>query len=137
MKTRLPGIKFIYRILCSNLPRNILKKHIANIPVHISGDLEEIHFFGEISCTAKLTYNRGNNTETTELSFNTNGFESNSRCAYIITDIHGKHWIIGTYENDNVITNIDNSFGSPGGSSAVQKVSVSYTSLYSLIPVVI
>lgn len=131
----LPGIKFIGYVLADNLQREVMNKHLANLPVGIFTDITPIAFCGVPTCEAVSTYNNNGRIEQTTLRFKTlDDLPTYRHVAYVVTDCNNQSYIIGQREKPRPIVKITRDTGTPNGDSAVASVEITLYAQKSLIP---
>ena len=131
----LPGIKFIGYVLADNLQREMMNKHLANLPVGIFTDITPIAFCGVPTCEAVSTYNNNGRIEQTTLRFKTlDDLPTYRHVAYIVTDCNNQSYIIGQREKPRPIVKITRDTGTPNGDPSVCSVEITLYAQKSLIP---
>ena len=131
----LPGIKFIGYVLADNLQREMMNKHLANLPVGIFTDITPIAFCGVPTCEAVSTYNNNGRIEQTTLRFKTlDDLPTNRHVAYVVTDCNNQSYIIGQRERPRPIVKVTRDTGTPNGDPAVASVEITLYAQKSLIP---
>ena len=131
----LPGIKFIGYVLADNLQREMMNKHLANLPVGIFTDITPIAFCGVPTCEAVSTYNNNDRIEQTTLRFKTlDDLPTYRHVAYVVTDCNNQSYIIGQREKPRPIVKITRDTGTPNGDPAVASVEITLYAQKSLIP---
>lgn len=131
----LPGIKFIGYVLADNLQREMMNKHLANLPVGIFTDITPIAFCGVPTCEAVSTYNNNGRIEQTTLRFKTlDDLPTYRHVAYVVTDCNNQSYIIGQREKPRPIVKITRDTGTPNGDPSVATVEITLYAQKSLIP---
>ena len=131
----LPGIKFIGYVLADNLQREMMNKHLANLPVGIFTDITPIAFCGVPTCEAVSTYNNNGRIEQTTLRFKTlDDLPTYSHVAYVVTDCNNQSYIIGQREKPRPIVKVTRDTGTPNGDPSVATVEITLYAQKSLIP---
>ena len=131
----LPGIKFIGYVLADNLQREMMNKHLANLPVGIFTDITPIAFCGVPTCEAVSTYNNNGRIEQTTLRFKTlDELPTSRHIAFVVMDCNNQSYVIGQREKPRPIVNIIQNTGTPNGDPAVLSVEVTLYAQKSLIP---
>ena len=131
----LPGIKFIGYVLADNLQREMMNKHLANLPVGIFTDITPIAFCGVPTCEAVSTYNNNGRIEQTTLRFKTlDDLPTYRHVAYIVTDCNNQSYIIGQREKPRPIVKVTRDTGTPNGDPSVASVEITLYAQKSLIP---
>lgn len=138
MENNLPGIVSIKKVLCQDLPKNLIKKYIAKFPIAILCDSTPIKFFGTPECEAVTKRDGNSKVEEAKLEFFTlvDYDFSAHECGFIIEDCSCQKWLIGTYEQPFPVISVVRNSGIVGGSPAGYKWSISLSSFKSLIPLV-
>ena len=131
----LPGIKFIGYVLADNLQREMMNKHLANLPVGIFTDITPIAFCGAPTCEAVSTYNNNGRIEQTTLRFKTlDDLPTYRHVAYVVTDCNNQSYIIGQREKPRPIVKVTRDTGTPNGDPSVATVEITLYAQKSLIP---
>ena len=131
----LPGIKFIGYVLADNLQREMMNKHLANLPVGIFTDITPIAFCGVSTCEAVSTYNNNGRIEQTTLRFKTlDDLPTYRHVAYVVTDCNNQSYIIGQREKPRPIVKVTRDTGTPNGDPSVASVEITLYAQKSLIP---
>ena len=131
----LPGIKFIGYVLADNLQREMMNKHLANLPVGIFTDITPIAFCGVPTCEAVSTYNNNGRIEQTTLRFKTlDDLPTYRHVAYVVTDCNNQSYIIGQREKPRPIVKVTRDTGTPNGDPSVATVEITLYAQKSLIP---
>ena len=131
----LPGIKFIGYVPSENLQREMMNKHLANLPVGIFTDITPIAFCGVPTCEAVSTYNNNGRIEQTTLRFKTlDDLPTYSHVAYVVTDCNNQSYIIGQREKPRPIVKVTRDTGTPNGDPSVASVEITLYAQKSLIP---
>ncbi len=131
----LPGIKFIGYVLADNLQREMMNKHLANLPVGIFTDITPIAFCGVPTCEAVSTYNNNGRIEQTTLRFKTlDDLPIYRHVAYVVTDCNNQSYIIGQREKPRPIVKVTRDTGTPNGDPSVASVEITLYAQKSLIP---
>ncbi|MBO4721996.1 MAG: hypothetical protein J5629_03585 [Muribaculaceae bacterium] len=131
----LPGIKFIGYVLADNLQREMMNKHLANLPVGIFTDITPIAFCGVPTCEAVSTYNNNGRIEQTTLRFKTlDDLPTYRHVAYVVTDCNNQSYIIGQREKPRPIVKVTRDTGTPNGDPSVASVEITLYAQKSLIP---
>lgn len=131
----LPGIKFIGYVPSENLQREMMNKHLANLPVGIFTDITPIAFCGVPTCEAVSTYNNNGRIEQTTLRFKTlDDLPTYHHVAYVVTDCNNQSYIIGQREKPRPIVKVTRDTGTPNGDPSVASVEITLYAQKSLIP---
>lgn len=131
----LPGVKSIGWVLCSSLPKQIALSGISRLPVALLADIHEITLFGSSDCRCSTEKDNNGWHQTASLTFFSSEevpFENN--IAFVVKDVNGNAFIIGSYEKPYPKVSIDSITGSPDNQSAGYKYSVSHKAIRTLVP---
>ena len=131
----LPGITQIGYCLCSNLQPNIVLKHSSGLPIGVFTDIVPISFFGSPSCETTEEYDNNGRKAITALSFVTNdNIPTYKHLAFVITDVSGTSYIIGSRERPYPVIKSSANSGTPSGESKATSYKVRWTAIASPIP---
>lgn len=134
----IPGITKISIVPCANLQKCIEFKAIAQIPIGIFTDVEDIPFTGVPTCESVAEYDKNNETEKTTLRFTTLvDIPSIEPLAFVVKDSYKNSFLIGVNEKPYPIVKKTKRTGDPSSSTAVIEYEVTRTSLKSLISVAV
>jgi hypothetical protein len=115
---RLPGIKDLHKVRCSDLQKNIMLESMAGIIVPIVAETTKINFVGEPKLSWESSMTNGAYQEKATLEFDTEEPVSDlDRCAIIATAVNGGQYIIGTYEPKYPIVTYSETTGTVGSKS--------------------
>lgn len=136
----LPGLKYIGWLNGENLKRHVDLDGIVGVPVPILTDLHEIDFCGDAECSCKSTKDGGAYSDTATLKFFTASllpFTREKNIAFVVTDIAGKSFLIGSKEIPctNVIPTMQH--GWPDGDGGGFLYEIKHVSIKSMVPCVI
>lgn len=133
--TSLPGITHIGYIECDKLQRNIVFKHYSGIPVGIFTDITPISFFAIPICEAVDEFDNNGRRVTTSLKFVSNdNIPTYKHLAFVITDVSGTSYIIGSRERPYPVIKSSANSGTPSGESKAISYEVRWTAIASPIP---
>ena len=131
----LPGIAQIGYCLCENIQPNIVLKHSSGIPVGVFTEITPVHFFGQPSYEAVEEYDNNGRKAITALNFVTNdNIPTYKHLAFVITDVSGPSYIIGSRERPYPVIKSSTNSGSPSGESKATSYEVRWTAIASPIP---
>lgn len=131
----LPGIRSIGFVPAENLPREIMLKHLAGIPVGIFADITPISFIGVPTCEAASSYSKNGRVEQVTLRFRTlDELPVYRHIAFVLTDSNGQSYVIGQHERPRPIVKISQVTGTPDGEPAGCSVEVILYAQKALIP---
>ena len=131
----LPGIAQICYCLCDNLQPNIVLKHSSGTPVGVFTDIVPIRFFGSPSCETTEEYDNNGRKAITTLTFVTNdNIPTYKHLAFVITDVSGTSFIIGSRERPYPVIKSSANSGTPSGESKATSYEVRWTAIASPIP---
>ena len=131
----LPGIAQIGYVECEKLQPNIVLKHSSGTPVGIFAEITDIGFFGQPTCEAVEEYDSNGRRVVTSLKFVTNdNIPTYKHLAFVITDVSGTSYIIGSRERPYPVIKSYTSSGSPSGESKANSYEVRWTAIASPIP---
>lgn len=136
----LPGIRAIFTLPASKISPLVAKMKIATLPTSIAGPLQRIPFTGTPLLTVERKPSNNGTLETAELTFTVRRGDFSVPevpTAFIVVDIMGYPWLIGTHEEPYPAVTVQDSFGSPSGDSNVMQVKVTYEAEKALIDTVI
>ena len=131
----LPGITQIGYCFCSNLQPNIVLKHSSGTPIGVFTDIVPIRFFGSPSCETTEEYDNNGRKVVTSLTFVTNdNIPTYKHLAFVITDVSGTSYIIGSRERPYPVIKSSANSGTPSGESKATSYEVRWTAIASPIP---
>ena len=133
-KQILPGVKFIGWVYADRLIPDIVLRGIAGMPVPILTDIHDVAFFDEPKCECMTTNDNGNRLDTATLKFSSeNVLPVNAHIAFIVTDISGGSYIIGSRETPFPVIKRTISFGNTANECAGVKYEITHTAIKSLV----
>lgn len=131
----LPGIKAIGWLECDKLPDRVDLMGICRQDFGIFTDIHPMEFFDEPDCSCKRTKEGGSYSETASLKFQSSvPLPQHPRLGFVVTDISGQSYLIGSKEAPRPIVEVEQNTGSPGGDAASFYYEVKHTALKTLIP---
>ena len=126
----LPGIAQICYCLCDNLQPNIVLKHSSGLPVGVFTDIVPIRFFGSPSCETTEEYDNNGRKAITTLTFVTNdNIPTYKHLAFVITDVSGTSFIIGSRERPYPVVKSSATSGNPSGDSNATTYEIKWSSV--------
>lgn len=135
MHVRLPGIRKICYVDCDKLPRNVVEKAIACMPIALAMDLNRMAFFTNAICKVKETFVNNGKTEEASLSFNSDiRLNTNKNLAWVVNDNVGDWWLIGAKEPTYPCVVREMNTGQETGDAAMFTYQITWTAPVALIP---
>lgn len=132
MKQSLPGIKNISILPCAELPLHAMAKCMSNIPVGINCDASNLDIYPECSLEVESKYTNGDYFENLSLEFtSTTRIPKNPKMAFVITDIEGHNYLIGTKERPFPVIEYTREIS---GSRNIYDTKVTFSGKRALIP---
>lgn len=134
----LPGIKAIAYCKCDNLIPSIPYRAICGMPVPVFAELENVQFFGVATCELVTEKINGDYLDSVTLKFLTNDvLPLDIDIAFVVTDVNGKSYLIGSKESPFTKIKITWQFGDPGNERNAKEYTVTHSSLKSLVKCII
>lgn len=131
----LPGVKAIYSLDGAKLLPNVALRGICGMDCPILTDLMPLEIFGEPECSCSTSKTNGQNSDTVTLKFLTHFIVPFAeRTAFVVTDVEGRSYLIGSKEPPYPQVNFTRRFGSPDGDAAGYLYEITHIALKSLIP---
>lgn len=119
MKQSLPGIIAIRYLYCSSLPLNIEFKSISGVPVGIYLPMTMVCFSGNPTCITESEHDNHAQSEKTVLTFQSvDELPINRQLAFLVSDVCGRHYIIGHFEDPFPTIKRTQNLGTPGDEKA-------------------
>ena len=138
MKVALPSITKIAYLPCSELSPDIQLRYKVKMPVAVYAGTSPVKFFDAPTCEAVMEYENKGRVEHTTLKFSTlDELPTAYPVAFVVTTANGRSYLIGTMERPFPVVKIESTTGTPAGESAVNKVTVTFSSAKSLIPCIV
>lgn len=136
----LPGLRYIGWLNGANLKRRVDLDGIVGQPVPILTELHEIDFCGKVECSCKSTKEGNTYSDTATLKFFTASllpFTREKNVAFVVTDIAGRSFLIGSKEMPctNIIPSLNHGF--PDGDEAGFLYEIRHVACKSMVPCVI
>ena len=134
---RLPGITRIAYLPCESLPMDITLRAMSGIPIAIATDATHIKKIGTAVCETDQQFDFNSQIEKVTLSFSTNDeIPTYMDLAFMITDVRGYSYVIGTRESPFPVIKRTDTTASPGGSPSVNSYEVTFSSKKALVKVI-
>ena len=138
MKVSLPSITQIAYLPCSELSPDIQLRYKVKMPVAVYAGTTPVKFFDTPTCEAVMEYENKGRVEHTTLKFSTlDELPTAYPVAFVVTTANGRSYLIGAMERPFPVVKIESTTGTPAGESAVNKVTVTFSSAKSLIPCIV
>ena len=138
MKVALPSITKIAYLPCSELSPDIQLRYKVKMPVAVYAVTAPVKFFGIPTCEAVAEQENKGRVEHTTLKFSTlDELPTAYPVAFVVTTANGRSYLIGAMERPFPVVKIESTTGTPAGESAVNKVTVTFSSAKSLIPCIV
>lgn len=130
----LPGIKTLAYVRASALTPSIAMKAVAKLPVSIYVSPTPIEFTGECTCVVDSTNEHNGTSEVAVLSFRSQAdLPEEFPLAFVLTDVHGKTYVLGAYEPPFPKITVSKTFGLPQGDPRTKSYEVTFQSIKALI----
>lgn len=136
----LPGISFIGWLDGTKLQRATGCAKIVGQNIGIFTTIHEIQFCGEPDCRCKTERDGGGYKDTTTLKFQSVDrvpCTQMRNIAFVVTDVNGKSYFIGSLEAPRATVECEHITGIPSGDAAGYANEVKHASFASLVPCVI
>ena len=138
MKVALPSITKIAYLPCSELSPDIQLRYKVKMPIAVYAGTSPVKFFDTPTCEAVMEYENKGRVEHTTLKFSTlDELPTAYPVAFVVTTANGRSYLIGAMERPFPVVKIESTTGTPAGESAVNKVTVTFSSAKSLIPCIV
>lgn len=135
---RLPGIKKIQIVRCSDLPKGLMLHSICGCEVAISAPSESIEFSGRPILSWEGSKVNGKNQEKSVLQFSTvHRLPEGERIAFVVTIPDGHQYLVGTYEPNYPEITYEETTGNPGSDAAVRTYKIKHIAQKSVLPCVL
>lgn len=133
------GIRKIYYVAASTLPRHLMLSAICNGAYAVLlDDLTEIPFSGKPLFTREGTLLNGVRAEKSSLEFRSDlKLPEDTRIAFVVEQVNGKCWLCGTREPNYPLVEYSDTSGDPAGDPAIRTYKISHTDIRSGIPVIL
>lgn len=134
----LPGIKSIGWVDSGHLQRRVDLRSICRMSVFILSDIHPIPFFDDPSCIRKSVKQGNGYEETATLKFKTNlKLPRGIRPAFVVTDVNGNSFLIGSREHALTISESEFNCGTPSGNAAGYSYEISHVSIKTMVPCIV
>ena len=131
----LPGVKAIGWVDCNNLPNRVDLLGICRQNFGIFTTVTAVEFFNEPECSCKREKEGGSYSETASLKFQCGSrLPEHIRLGFVVTDIAGQSYLIGSKEAPRPIVEVEHRTGSPSGDAASFYYEIKHVALKTLIP---
>ena len=138
MKVALPSITKIAYLPCSELSPDIQLRYKVKMPVAVYAGTTPVKFFDTPTCEAVAEQENKGRVEHTTLKFSTlDELPTAYPVAFVVTTANGRSYLIGAMERPFPVVKVESTTGTPAGESAVNKVTVTFSSAKSLIPCIV
>lgn len=135
---RLPGIRKIQIVRCSDLLPNLMLQSICGCTIAISAPSSLVVFTGRPILTCEGSIVNGKRQETSTLQFSTlYPIPEGERIAFVITSADGSQTLIGTREPNYPEITYEETTGNPGGDAAVRTYKIKHIAQKSVLPCVL
>lgn len=132
--TILPSLCRICYVPASSLPFDVAERFLAGLSVAVYSDVVEVPFVGFPSCESTEEYQNNGTVHKTQLKFvSTEQLPTRQHLAFIVSDVNGNDFLIGTQEKPYPIVKVKRTTGDDD-SHAGFDYEVSLTSIAGLIP---
>lgn len=134
----MPGIAEIWMADTNDLQKEIMQGHIVGLDIMIAVKKQRVVTFEDAECEVETTWENNAQTEKASLQFSTTSIINTGKSlAWLIKDVSGQWWLMGSHEQPWPKTTISRNLGKPGGEKAARTVKVTLNSLVALIPVAV
>ena len=134
---RLPGITFIGCIDCTKLQPSLQLQAIAGMPVAVQTAVQPLAVAKDANASCLTEKENGNIRQTASLKFRTSdSLPIHTRLGFVVTDIAGQSYLIGSLEKPYPQVKITINFGTPSGDPNCLEVEVTHLAMRTLIPCV-
>ena len=134
----LPSITKIAYLPCSELSADIAFRCKVGLPVAVYAVTTPVTFCGTPLCDTVTEQENKVRISHTTLTFSTiEELPAAYPIAFVVTTANGRSYLIGTMERPFPVVKIESTTGTPAGESAVNKVTVTFSSAKSLIPCIV
>ena len=136
-RTATPGIREIFLIDASALPRCVFLDAIIGRPVAIFGKPEKIDFFGVPEFSVITERSGGSSMQTASLKFKSLQDLPTSGVAFVVRTLTDKTLLVGSLEPPRVRVKKDNNAGSPAGDSAVISYEITHKAIRTAVECIV
>ena len=134
----LPGITFIGWLDSRKLPDHVALSGICGMAVAVLTDIHKVPFFDDPQCECTTKKDGAGYQDTATLKFLSDlQIPNNGFLAFVVTDVTGKSFLIGSKEPPLVIVEKTRQAGTPSGDPAGFSYEISHVSIKSMVPCVI
>lgn len=135
---RLPGIKKIQIVRCSDLPQSAMLHSICCSVVAIFAPAETIKFTGRPVLSWEGSKVNGKRQEKSTLQFSTaHPLPEDEHIAFVVTCPDGSQYLIGTREPNYPEISYKETTGNPGSDAAVRTYEIKHIAQKSVLPCVL
>lgn len=133
------GVLNIYYVAATSLPRHLMLTAICRGAYATYIDkLTEIPFSGKPIFTREGTLLKGVRAEKSSLEFRSDiELPEDMHIAFVVEQVNGKCWLIGTREPNYPIIEYSDYSGDPAGDPAIRTYKITHTDIRSGIPVIL
>lgn len=132
----LPGIVFVGVVDCLKLQPHLREMTAAGLTVAAHTSVKAVPFT-DATCECVTEYSHGAPVQTATLKFRTTSIpDIDVQLGFVITDISGQSYLIGTAEPPYPKVSLTRKTGTPGGDPAVWEIEVKAVGQRSLLPCV-
>lgn len=120
---------------CKHLQRQVALAGICRMPVAVLTDIHPVEFFDEPDCRCTSKKENGGWQDSATLKFlAAEPLPRGVDIGFIVTDVNGQSFLIGSRERPCVLPETEHRLGSPSGDAAGFYYEIKHTALKSLIP---
>ncbi len=131
----LPGIKAIGRLDCRLLPARVDLHGITRNVVGVFTDVYPVEFFDTPECSCTTERENGGYKDTASLKFFCGELlPLHLPLGFVVTDISGRHYLIGAREHPFPQVKVERQCGAPDGDAAGYYYEVTHVSIKSMVP---
>lgn len=134
----MPGISEVWVMDADDIQSGVVQAHIAGLDVTVLARKRELMAFGDASCEVETSWENNAQKEKATLQFTTTSVVIPRKAmAWLIKDVTGQWWLMGSKERPWPTTTVGRNLGSPGDEKAARRVKATLESLVALIPVAV
>ncbi len=134
----LPGIKFIGWVYSRHLPFRVDLMAVCGHMVVLMTDVHPIIFTSDPECVCKTERKGAAYQDTVTLKFrSTEHLECGIGLGFVVIDVEGNSWLIGSREAPGAVLDLDRNCGLPSGDAAGFAYQVSHVAIRSMVPCMI
>jgi hypothetical protein len=124
----LPGITNVWYIMHDDLPDDVVYRSVAEIPITLEVEPDEIALKGEAVCEVEQSFDNNSYIEKAKLTvLSLDDVPTDKHPAFVIKTANGDIYLIGSKERPYPTVKITSSTGQPDGDTSVRKYEVSFT----------